>query len=434
MTPAGATLSRVALDALAADGDATEAFAEHTTALHLSGRDGVLLGATLQVDAGIATGAPGGAAGGRWRACPLATERSDALRPELAAAERAAARALLDAAVATARADPAVIRAEATLTVTRRRHAVAGRDGLLVADTARWLELHVEVRAERGVRHAAASASGGSRRRAAAIDPGWAQALGTLAARRARLAFDALPPPAGDVAVVLQGSAAGAWLHEACGHALEADLVARGESPLAGRLGERIAPRAVTVVDDGGVPGLGGSLRVDDEGSPARATTLIERGVARELIVDRAAAARGLGSLAGNGRRASYRHPPLPRMTNTYLAAGDIAPGDLLASLRPGVLCRVLHVADWDRRRGEVAFHVAEAWRVERGALDAPLQPLRLVGRAAGLLPGVSGVADDLNFSGEVHVCTKAGQIVPIGVGAPSLRVEGLRVEPIRRV
>jgi TldD protein len=427
--PPRAALDEAVRQALGAAGDATEVFAEHTTRLQWTCRDEDTIAVHQDVDVGVSLHASGGGRGGTRRCGPLTVDLGAAFDE----AESAAAQCLTAAAAEAARdAAPEVIRAQADLTCTARRFAVARRDGLRVGEDQLWLRLEVQVLAERGLRRCGGTANGVARVTPGRAGVAWAAGVGRRAAARARRGLDAVEIPAGDLPVILQGSAAGAWLHEAVGHGLEADLLHGGDSPFAGRIGQTVAAPGVTVVDDGGIPGLGGSLGIDDEGVTARATVLIEAGVLRRPLVDRGWASRGAGSLGGNGRRASFRDPPLPRMTCTYLAAGDAEPSALLAGVQRGLLCRGMVAGEWDRHRGEITFTVGEATLLEGGVAGPPVRPVCLVGRSADLLGGLRGIGSDLAFSDEFHTCTKAGQELPVGVGAPTLRVDGLRAHPAR--
>jgi len=217
-------------------------------------------------------------------------------------------------------------------------------------------------------------------------------------------------------------------IHEAIGHGLEGDFNRKGTSAFAGRLGERIATPEVTIVDDGTLPDRRGSLSVDDEGTPTSCTTLIENGILKNYMQDKHNARLMGMTPTGNGRRESYAHLPMPRMTNTYMLAGRHDPKEILASVRKGIYATQFGGGQVDITNGKFVFSASEAWLVEDGRLGAPIKGATLIGNGPDVLTRVVMVGNDMQLDSGVGVCGKDGQSVPVGVGQPTLRIDDLTV------
>jgi len=240
--------------------------------------------------------------------------------------------------------------------------------------------------------------------------------------------LDAGPAPAGEMTVVLGPGWPGILLHEAIGHGLEGDFNRKGTSAFAGRVGERIAAKGVTVVDDGTLSGRRGSLNVDDEGEPTQCTTLIEDGILKGYIQD-SLNARLMGvAPTGNGRRESYAHVPMPRMTNTYMLNGDRDPDEIIASVEKGLYAVNFGGGQVDITSGKFVFSAAEAYLIENGKVTRPVRGATLIGNGPDVLTRVSMIGNDMALDPGIGTCGKDGQSVPVGVGQPTLRIDGLTV------
>ncbi len=257
-------------------------------------------------------------------------------------------------------------------------------------------------------------------------DADWPEMIGGRAAERALLALDGIEAPSGSLPVVLGPSGGGLLLHEACGHGLEADVINRGSSIYAHTIGQRVGSELVSAVDDPSVPNAYGSYGIDDEGSDAVRTLLLDRGVQTGALSDRSNRVRGSTAVSANGRRASYAHPPLARMSNTFIESGSSSAADLIASLDRGVYVVRLGGGDVDVTSGEFAFTASEAFLVEAGEIGPPLLSLSLLGTGPTALASVEGVADDLAFT--EALCGKEEQWIPVSYGSPSLLLTGLSV------
>jgi len=248
------------------------------------------------------------------------------------------------------------------------------------------------------------------------------------AARQALLQLDAREAPAGEMPVVLGPGWPGVLLHEAVGHGLEADFNRKKTSAFAGLQGQRVASDKCTVVDNGTLPSRRGSLNVDDEGSPTQNTVLIEKGILKGYLADKLSA-RLMGIAdTGNGRRESYEHIPMPRMTNTYMLAGDEAPEDILRSVSRGIYAANFGGGQVDITNGKFVFSASEAYLIEDGHITAPLKNCTLIGNGPDVLTRVSMVGNDLKLDEGVGTCGKDGQSVPVGVGIPTLKVDWITV------
>lgn len=254
------------------------------------------------------------------------------------------------------------------------------------------------------------------------------ESIGEEAVRMARAQLGARPAPVGEQTVVVGPGSSGVLLHEAVGHGLEADFIRKRTSLFAGRLGEKVASELCTVVDDGTIPGRRGSLNVDDEGTPTVRNVLVERGVLKGYITDRLNA-RLLGiDCSGNGRRQSFRHPPLPRMTNTFLARGSDDPAEIVRTVKSGLYCRTFGGGQVDIANGNFVFEVREGYLIEDGKLTAPVRGASLVGNGPDVLSRISRVGHDEALDQGTYTCGKGGQSVPVGVGLPTVRIDGMTV------
>src|SRR3954470_18399747 len=248
------------------------------------------------------------------------------------------------------------------------------------------------------------------------------------AVRQALVNLEAVPAPAGEMDVVMGAGWPGVMLHEAVGHGLEGDFNRKGTSAFAGLMGQQVAATGVTVVDDGTLPGRRGSISIDDEGTPSNRTVLIENGRLVAFMQDRLNA-RLMGVPAtGNGRRQSYAHQPLPRMTNTIMLAGDRDPGEILASVDSGLYAVSFGGGQVDITSGKFVFSCTEAYRIERGRIGAPIKGATLIGDGPSVLTKVAAIGNDMALDEGVGICGKGGQSVPAGVGQPTLMIEGLTV------
>ncbi len=240
--------------------------------------------------------------------------------------------------------------------------------------------------------------------------------------------LEAVPAPAGTMPVVLGPGWPGVLLHEAIGHGLEGDFNRNGTSAFTGRIGEKVASPLCTIVDDGTLPGRRGSLTIDDEGTPTNCTTLIENGVLKGYLQDKLNA-RLMGTRStGNGRRESFAHLPMPRMTNTYMLAGPHDPAEIIASIDRGLYAVNFGGGQVDITSGKFVFSASEAYLVEKGSITTPVKGATLIGNGPDVLTRVSMVGNDLRLDAGIGVCGKEGQSVPVGVGQPTLKVDSLTV------
>jgi len=240
--------------------------------------------------------------------------------------------------------------------------------------------------------------------------------------------LDASPAPAGNMTVVLGNGWPGILLHEAIGHGLEGDFNRKGSSAFSGRVGERVAAEGVTVVDDGTLARRRGSLQMDDEGNPSQCTTLIENGILRGYLQD-TLNARLMGvPVTGNARRESYAHLPMPRMTNTYMLNGNKDPKEIIASVKHGLYAVNFGGGQVDITSGKFVFSTAEAYMIEDGKITHPVKGATLIGNGPDVLTRISMIGNDMALDPGVGTCGKEGQSVPVGVGQPTVRIDGLTV------
>ena len=325
--------------------------------------------------------------------------------------------------------DSRVVQVSASVAASLQEVEILRPEGLSVRDTRPMTRLNVSVIVEKGGRRESGSAGGGGRVGLdGLIDRADWEAKAREALRIALVNLDAVPAPAGVMDVVLGPGWPGILLHEAIGHGLEGDFNRKGSSAFAGLMGQRIAAPGVTVLDDGTIPDRRGSITIDDEGTPSGKNTLIEDGILVGYMQDRQNA-RLMGVAAtGNGRRQSYAHIPMPRMTNTYMLGGDVAPGDIVADLRDGIYAVGFGGGQVDITNGKFVFSCTEAYRVENGIVGAPVKGATLIGDGATALKHIRGIGNDMALDPGMGNCGKAGQWVPVGVGQPTLMIGGLTV------
>lgn len=337
--------------------------------------------------------------------------------------------AMLEQVDASARAiDPRVVRVEAGLTAVDHVMLVCDIEGRLAADVRPVVRLSVHVVAEGGGRRANGRAGLGGRHGLDGLD---AAAVARTVARAVRIALtglEARPAPTGTMPVVLGPGYPGVLFHEAVGHGLEGDHHRKALSAFGGRIGERVAAPGVTVVDDGGMPGRLGSSGVDDEGTQAQRTVLVEDGVLTGLMQDRLNAGLMNARSTGNGRRQSYAHLPMPRMTNTFLANGRSDPADILASVRHGIYATEIGGGQVDITTGRFNFTTSEAWLIENGRIAAPIEGATLIGVGHEALKAISMIGNDLALDDGEARCGKAGQSLDVGVGQPTIRIDTMMV------
>jgi len=330
---------------------------------------------------------------------------------------------------AYARRDSRVKQVMASLDAEYRHLLITGSDGTLVGDVRPLVVLRVQVIAEDGSRREVGTQGMGGRYDLEQLceEAEW-KPLVDEAVRMATVNLDSQPCPAGTMTVVLGPGWPGILLHEAVGHGLEGDFNRRGTSVFSGRIGERVASPGVTVIDDGTLEKRRGSLNVDDEGTPTRRNVLIEDGILCGYMQDRINARLMGVEPTGNGRRQSYAHLPMPRMTNTFMLAGDEDPEDILRSVDQGVYAVSFGGGQVDITSGSFVFSVNEAYRIEGGKPTAPLKGATLIGSGAEALKRISRIGNDLKLDPGIGTCGKDGQGVPVGVGLPTIRIDGLTV------
>ncbi len=324
--------------------------------------------------------------------------------------------------------DPRIVQVMATLAATYEVMLVARADGVMAADVRPLVRLSVQVIAEADGRREQGSSGGGARSDYAYFTDAILEDYAAKAVDQALVNLESQPAPAGTMTVVLGPGWPGVLLHEAIGHGLEGDFNRKGSSAFTGRIGERVAAPGVTVVDDGTLAGRRGSLNVDDEGNPTQCTTLIEDGVLRGYIQDSLNARLMKMPVTGNGRRESYQHVVMPRMTNTYMLAGRHDPREILASVKHGLYAVNFGGGQVDITNGKFVFSMSEAYLIENGRVTRPLKGATLIGNGPDALTRVSMIGNDLGLDPGVGTCGKDGQSVPVGVGQPTLRIDGLTV------
>jgi len=325
--------------------------------------------------------------------------------------------------------DPRIREVRASYGDQVRHVLIAGSDGRVISDFQPLVRLSVFTIAKDGARLQSGPSGGGGR-----VGLEFFQGekspehFAREAARQALVQLEARDAPAGEMEVVLGPGWPGILLHEAVGHGLEADFNRKGISAFSGRLGQRVASELCTVVDDGTIPDRRGSLNVDDEGEATHQTVLIENGTLRGYLQDKLSAGILHATRTGNGRRESYEHIPMPRMTNTYMLAGKDDPGDILRSVRHGLYAVNFGGGQVDITNGKFVFSASEAYLIEDGKVTAPVKGATLIGDGPTVLTRVVAVGNDLKLDPGVGTCGKDGQSVPVGVGIPTLKISHLTV------
>jgi TldD protein len=454
-----AALDRVLGTAVATRADHADLFFEYRIAQTASLEDGVVKKATRSVRQGVGVRVLAGARQGyaytdevsldrleiaAKTARYIAEQRSDdavavavpAGRPhdlysvatppvETPVADMAALLARLDA---TARAhSPLVTNVLGSIGIEHRVILIATPDGRLVGDVRPLVHLSITCIAERGgVRQQGTHGGGGRFAFSELISR--AEAFAREAARQAVTNLDAVPAPAGTMNVVLAPGWPGILLHEAVGHGLEGDFNRKGTSTFSNRIGTRVASELCTVVDDGTIASRRGSLNVDDEGTPTQRTVLIEDGILRGYLQDKQNAALMGMPLTGNGRRESFGHLPMPRMTNTFMLAGQDAPEDIIRSVDRGLYAVSFGGGSVDITSGKFVFSASEAYEIEGGKIGRPVKGATLIGNGPDVLTRITRVGHDLQLDDGIGTCGKDGQSVPVGVGLPTVRIDGITV------
>lgn len=336
---------------------------------------------------------------------------------------------LLERIEAMARAkDPRVTQVMADLAGEYDVVLVLRSDGVMAADIRPLVRLSISVIAEQNGRRETGSGGGGARAGYGYFSDAMLEQYASEAVRAALVNLEARAAPAGPMTVVLGPGWPGILLHEAIGHGLEGDFNRKGSSAFAGCIGERVAAKGVTVVDDGTLAGRRGSLNIDDEGNPTQRTTLIEDGVLTGYLQDTLNARLMKMPVTGNARRESFAHLPMPRMTNTYMLAGERDPGEILASVKNGLYAVNFGGGQVDITNGKFVFSASEAYMIENGKLSYPVKGATLIGNGPDVLNRISMIGNDMRLDPGVGVCGKEGQSVPVGVGQPTLRLDGLTV------
>jgi TldD protein len=371
--------------------------------------------------------------GQQGRVQAVATRSATALYPALDPVQTLAVPAKLDLLQRADRAarasDTRVAQVMVSLAANAETVLIACSDGTRSADVRPLVRMDVSVIVEHNGRreqgHAGAGGRGGYLDFLGADTP---EKLAQEAVRMALVQLEAVPAPAGTLTVVLGPGWPGVLLHEAIGHGLEGDFNRRGSSAFSGRIGQTVASPLCTVVDDGTLPGRRGSLSVDDEGTPSQCTTLIEKGVLRGYIHDKLNARLMGVAPTGNGRRESYAALPMPRMTNTYMLPGPHDPQEIIVSVESGIYAANFGGGQVDITSGNFVFSASEAYLIENGRITRPVKGATLIGNGPEVLTRVSMVGTDLKLDAGVGVCGKDGQSVPVGVGQPTLKIDGLTV------
>jgi len=330
----------------------------------------------------------------------------------------------------TRKLDPRIVQVMVSLGASQDLVLVAAADGTLAADVRPLVRFNVSVIMEADGRREQGYAGGGARRGLEHFlgDDDLPMELAREAVRQAAVQMEAVAAPAGAMPVVLGAGWPGILLHEAVGHGLEGDFNRKGTSAFSGRVGSRVAPPEVTIVDDGTLPNRRGSLAVDDEGTPGQYNVLVEKGILRGYMQDRLNARLMGVSPTGNGRRESFAHIPMPRMTNTYMLAGPHDPAEIIASVKKGLYAPNFGGGQVDITSGKFVFSASEAYLIENGRVTTPVKGAMLIGDGPDVLERISMVGNDLELDRGVGTCGKDGQSVPVGVGQPTLKIDEITV------
>ncbi len=325
--------------------------------------------------------------------------------------------------------DPRVIQASVSLVASWSVIDVVRGDGFMASDVRPLVRLGVQIVAEHNGRRESGTFGFGGRYLYDQLfdEAGWNRAI-DVALAQALTNLDSVAAPAGSMPVVLGPGWPGVMLHEAVGHGLEGDFNRKGTSAFSGRIGERVAAPGVTVIDDGSIAGRRGSLTIDDEGTPTRRNVLIEDGILTGYLQDRLNARLMGVEPTGNGRRESFAHAPMPRMTNTFMLGGTDDPDELVSRVKDGIYAKSFGGGQVDITSGKFVFACTEAYRIRRGRIAEPVKGATLIGDGPTVLTRVTGIGNDLALDEGVGMCGKAGQSIPAGVGQPTLLVDGLTV------
>ncbi len=326
--------------------------------------------------------------------------------------------------------DPRVKQVMASLSAEHETILILDTDGNTAADIRPLLHCSVTVIVEdgKGGREQGHAGGGGRYDYRFFVEQNLAEQFAREAVRQALVNLEAIPAPAGMMPVVLGAGWPGVLLHEAIGHGLEGDFNRKGSSAFSGRIGERVASPLCTIVDDGTLANRRGSLNIDDEGTPTQCTMLIEKGILRGYLQDKLNARLMKAAPTGNGRRESYAHIPMPRMTNTYMLAGTDHPADIIASVEKGIYAVNFAGGQVDITSGQFVFSASEAYLIEHGKIVAPVKGATLIGNGPDILNKVTMVGNDLQLDSGIGVCGKEGQSVPVGVGQPTLKISAMTV------
>lgn len=324
--------------------------------------------------------------------------------------------------------DQRIREVQAGLTDEYKVILIANSAGQLIGDVQPLARLRVACIADDDGNLQSGVSGGGGRIGMDFFDDGLLDRYAGEAARQAIVQLDAREAPAGSMEVVLGAGWPGILLHEAVGHGLEADFNRKGTSAFSGLIGERVASDLCTVVDDGTMPNRRGSLNIDDEGNPTSQTVLIEKGVLRGYLQDKLSARLTGAAPTGNGRRESYRHMPMPRMTNTYMLAGESTPDEIIRSVKRGLYAVQFGGGQVDITNGKFVFSASEAYLIEDGRVTAPVKGATLIGNGPQALTMVTAVGNDLSLDEGVGTCGKDGQSVPVGVGMPTIKLSEMTV------
>lgn len=325
--------------------------------------------------------------------------------------------------------DARVKQVSATLAATHQHIQILRADGRNAHDARPLVRLSVQVVVGDGVKmESGSSGAGGRVMYDGLLEPSGWRAVADEALRQAFVNLEARPAPAGELPVVLGAGWCGVLLHEAVGHGLEGDFNRKGSSTFSGRIGEQVAAKGVTVVDDGTFENRRGSLTIDDEGTPTQRNVLIEDGILKGYIQDRLNA-RLMGVAAtGNGRRESYAHQPMPRMTNTFMLGGNAVKEEMIASVKRGIYAAYLGGGQVDITSGKFVFNATEAYMIENGKITAPIKGATLIGSGPEIMGRITAIGNDMALDPGIGTCGKSGQSVPVGVGQPSLLISAMTV------
>lgn len=324
--------------------------------------------------------------------------------------------------------DPRVTQVMASIAGEYEVIMVARSDGLMAADIRPLVRISVQVHVEHNGRREQGASGGGGRFDYSYFTDEVLQDYAQKAVHQALVNLEARPAPAGYMTVVLGAGWPGILLHEAIGHGLEGDFNRKGSSAFSNMIGQQVAAKGITIVDDGTIADRRGSLSVDDEGNPTNKTVLIENGILRGYIQDSLNARLMKMPLTGNARRESYAYIPLPRMTNTYMMNGDKDPAEIIKSVKKGLYAANFGGGQVDITSGKFVFSAAEAYMIEDGKITYPVKGATLIGNGPDVLTRVSMIGNDMALDSGVGTCGKEGQSVPVGVGQPTLKIDGLTV------